>query len=476
MVPEPNFGWTHGGDVDAIMTNISKRHRSVLQQTDTPAARSTLLTLALVLFPVALLALGLAILFLNPVSEPPAQETAVPAEENDKDRPRTVRKDEPGPSPGSPQATEPDVTAPPETDFLPAPEDIAGSGDPAPTQNTFATVKPDTPWQPLPAALDVLTRIGVGSCLSQRQPQPIWDAVLTLDPKPNLFLMIGDNVYGDVKGPDMRELIEAYKLQGRHPEFSKARNALPFLAVWDDHDYGANDAGKEFPHRVAAARLFKDFWQIELPRTDDKGIYYAKTFGSPGRRVQIIMLDTRSFRSHFEKKTGNEPYPGRYSPVHDKDRTMLGAVQWEWLELQLQRPADIRLLVSSVQVLSNGHGWERWGNLPREREKLFKIINKTNAGGIVLLSGDRHIGGIYARTLKGSRVLPEMTSSSMNRSYGPAQDIDTNELLSELHSKENFGLVDIDWKLEKVVLKLLGLGQEPLDTVTFNFRDLAIGR
>ena len=89
-------------------------------------------------------------------------------------------------------------------------------------------VAPAGAWLPLPPAERALTRIGVGSCLHQSQPQPIWSAIIAS--RPQLFLMLGDNVYGVVKGADMAELVAAYRTQAVHPEFQAARAALPFHA------------------------------------------------------------------------------------------------------------------------------------------------------------------------------------------------------------------------------------------------------
>ena len=179
---------------------------------------------------------------------------------------------------------------------------------------------------------------------------------------------------------------------------------MPIIAIWDDHDYGANDAGGDFPYRQQSAALFRSFWQVPdtSPRGQRDGLYDAFTFGPPGQRVQIIVLDLRSFRSSL-KPTDERGAAGkeRYLPDPDPAKTMLGEAQWTWLGERLREPADLRLLVSSIQVLPEGHGWERWGNLPLERERLLELIEASGAGGVVILSGDRHLGALYQRTAPG---------------------------------------------------------------------------
>ena len=317
-----------------------------------------------------------------------------------------------------------------------------------------SAVAPKTPWLPL-APQTTLTRIGVGSCIHQNHPQPLWTDIIA--DKPQLFLAIGDNVYGDVKSADMTELIAAYRTQLGHPEFAAARKAIPFLATWDDHDYGANDAGASFAHRERAAALFHAFWQIPANDGSGSGISYARTYGPEGRRVQIIMLDTRSFRSPLTRKTETFPHWGKYEPDPAPSRTMLGAQQWRWLETELRKPAEIRLVVSSIQVLAEGHGWERWGNLSAERDRLIALIEKTGATGVIMLSGDRHMGAVYEREIAGPRLIAELTASSINRSYGPSKDAVGPPLVSDRYHAENYGLIEIDWAARTLRLSLKGL-------------------
>ena len=298
-----------------------------------------------------------------------------------------------------------------------------------------------------------MTRIAFGSCLDQKLPQPILDTVRAYDP--DLFLFLGDNVYGDVSSGWMTELKRAYAVLDRNANFRALRDETRFLAIWDDHDYGANDAGAGFRWRVASEKLFLDFWRVPAddPRRHRKGIYTSHLQGPPGRRVQIILLDTRFFRADFRRTGQRQP---KYKSDSDPARTMLGDDQWAWLEAELRKPADLRLLVSSIQVLADGHGWERWGHLPRERQRLFDAIRRTAAKGVVLLSGDRHFGAIYANETVVGYPLYEMTSSSLNRPWRGADESDPRQIGAVLGA-ENFGAIDIDWSVRTVTLSLRGL-------------------
>lgn len=300
----------------------------------------------------------------------------------------------------------------------------------------------------------VLRRIAIGSCIDQARPQPLWEPVLAA--RPDLFVFAGDNVYASRPPWSLAQLQQAYAQLAAHPGFARLRASVPHLAIWDDHDYGVNDGGAEFPHKQASKEAFLEFWQVPAndPRRQREGLYTAATFGPPGRRVQLLLPDTRWFRSPLQR-TPQRDAPGaeRWVPDADPSRTMLGAQQWQWLEEQLRQPAELRLFVSSIQVLAEGHGWERWGNFPLERQRLFDLIGRTRAQGVVILSGDRHVGAFYRETQGTPYPLVEMTSSGMTHAWAEASEAGPNRLgalVRELH----FGLVDVDWAQRRVVLSL----------------------
>ncbi|MFM7836911.1 MAG: alkaline phosphatase family protein, partial [Planctomycetaceae bacterium] len=110
-------------------------------------------------------------------------------------------------------------------------------------------------WNQPVAGQQRLQRISFGSCAKQDQPQPIWDAIVA--GAPDLFILLGDNIYGDSN--DMQVLREKYGMLERQPGFMKLRAVCPVLATWDDHDYGRDDAGAEFEQRVESQRVFLDF-------------------------------------------------------------------------------------------------------------------------------------------------------------------------------------------------------------------------
>lgn len=301
---------------------------------------------------------------------------------------------------------------------------------------------------PAPDRAQVLTRIAFGSCLDQERPQPIWEAIERYEPQ--LMLMMGDNIYANAE--DEATLREAYAMLGRSEGFAKVRGTTPMLATWDDHDYGRDDAGREYPLRDVSQRVMLDFFDepADSPRRTRPGVYRSDVFGPMGQRVQVLLLDTRYFRSELP----HAAMRGRYQRREDPSDTMLGAAQWAWLEQQLREPADLRLLVSSVQLVADGHDFERWGVFPLERQRLLSMIASTQANGVLVLSGDRHHAELSV--LEGSEVgypLIDVTSSSLNRAR--AHPYEENEhRRGPMVGVSNFGGADIDWQTRTVTLRI----------------------
>lgn len=348
---------------------------------------------------------------------------------------------------------------------------------PAPAPAPILPVRGEGPSPPAPGA--VLTRIAVGSCSEETEPLPILAAVA--ETKPDLFLYIGDNVYGDARptepefaDPTLPKLRQAYADLNLNAHFAAFNMAAPMLATWNDHDFGLNDGGADFAGRDQAERIFETYWGPAAVGTDHPGVYGARTFGPPGRRVQIIMLDTRFFRSPL--KTGEPDGTGRrpYVAQTDPAATMLGEDQWRWLAAELKKPAEVRLLVSSIQVLSENHPFEAWATMPNERLRLYETIRASGAKGVVLLSGDRHVGAMYRKAGLIAYPLSEMAASSLNLSvvkddseWSPAQ-------VGRVYTPVNFGLVEIDWAGRKLSLSVRGLDGSPQRTLLVPFGQIGI--
>ncbi|MBS7806972.1 alkaline phosphatase D family protein [Variovorax sp. PCZ-1] len=315
-------------------------------------------------------------------------------------------------------------------------------------------------------------RLTVGSCANQKIAQPIWQTILS--DKPDFHIFGGDNVYASDRPWSLAQLQEAYALAAKQEGMAQLMRSVPFMAMWDDHDYGFNDSGAEFEGKQAAKLALLDFFKYpenHATRTRE-GLYDARILGEGQRRIQIITLDTRWFRSTLSRPLiPGLPGQERYIPDSSPEKTMLGEAQWQWLEAQLKIPAQIRLIYSGIQVLALGHGWERWGNLPLERQRLLDTIARTKAQGVILLSGDRHIGALYKENIAAPYPLWEMTSSGLTHAWANASEAGPNRI-GQLVRANHYGLVAVNWAKSEVQLQLKDTQGRSLHAITIPMKDL----
>lgn len=324
----------------------------------------------------------------------------------------------------------------------------------------------------IPRGIDVAIApsvIAFGSCAHQDKPQPMWDVIAKNNP--DLFLFSGDNIYASQ--PETKPIGAQYKKLNLIPEFRRFRERVPIFAIWDDHDYGVNDSGADNPEKEEAKREFLNQWTYvrDSLSMGQKGVYHTKILGGVKKKsptLQVIMLDTRWFRSPLKKNEDPTKPNRKFIPTEDKKTTILGEEQWSWLERQLRKPADVRIVVSSIQFVAEEHGFEKWANFPHEKERFLNLLRRVGPKNLFVVSGDRHMGTIAKQEVKGWGTLYDITSSGINR----VTDLDeTDKSYAGTPIKvENFGLMKIDWTHKKITFELKDASDKVLNSVDLRIK------
>lgn len=296
-------------------------------------------------------------------------------------------------------------------------------------------------------------RIAFGSCSKQTKSLKILNTVIEY--KPDLFIYLGDNIYGDTR--DMNVLRSKYEKLAGKPEFQTLRDSTRILAVWDDHDFGENDAGREYPFKEESKEIFLEFWRepSNSDRRKHKGIYHVEWVSTMSKKIQIILLDTRTFRDQLTLKTDSLTYKNDYQPTTSPDSTILGKEQWKWLEKQFKQKADLRIIASSNQFAHEYNGWESWTNVPHERQKMLDLIERTKAEGVVFLSGDVHWGEISKEPGTKTRYpIYDITSSGLTQDWDSTEP--NKNRIGKVVRKNNFGLLEIhSGKSTQIIFKII---------------------
>ncbi|NJM25999.1 MAG: hypothetical protein HC859_11445 [Bacteroidia bacterium] len=170
----------------------------------------------------------------------------------------------------------------------------------------------------------------------------------------------------------------------------------------------------------------------------------------------MINLDTRYFRDTltFVMDSLNGRPAKRYVPNAAGD--MLGEAQWQWLELELRlSDAEINIINSSIQVLSEEHQFEKWANFPASRKRLLDLIATSRAKGVIIISGDRHIAEISKVNLPGmAYTLYDFTSSGLTHTWSSVWEERNSHRVGDLIIQKTFGLITVDWSGKTPVVKM----------------------
>ena len=276
-----------------------------------------------------------------------------------------------------------------------------------------------------------LNSIAFGSCNRTHLPQPLWSHIISR--QPDIFLWLGDAVYADTTDPEKMQ--REYQKQLSMPDYIALRNSTPVVGIWDDHDYGGNNLGKENPIRQQSQQLFLDFVDepADSARRAQKGVYTSYVFGAEAQQVKLILLDTRYHRERPGKGRAN----------------LLGKAQWRWLENELKTTtAQVNLIASSFSVLSTQiPRAEEWDDYQWEKRRLFRLIKKHRVSGVLFLTGDRHFAAHLSEKASGRRYHELMSSGMthyLKRSY-------ISRLFKHYYGVKNsyfginFSVLEFDW-------------------------------
>ncbi len=279
------------------------------------------------------------------------------------------------------------------------------------TDRREGTIRAQPFWTKSPDAPPLT--IAIGSCFYLADADPRWpgqdygngfgifDAIAAQ--KPDLMLWLGDNLY--LQPPDIFDpssMAARYRRQRGFQPLQSLLTATSHVAIWDDHDYGPNDADASYVMKGETLRLFQRYWprpSFGLP--DAAGNFGEVRYGD----VLFFLLDDRWYRS-----------PDRWPDGPDK--TMFGARQLEWLKQALVSAprGAIKIIAAGGQFWNRESRFEGWHAFATERSAFAQWLIAQRIDGVLFLSGDRHFGELLKIARAGAYPLYEFTSSPLTSS------------------------------------------------------------
>ena len=210
------------------------------------------------------------------------------------------------------------------------------------------------------------------SCARSGSNGAVFDRMVDLDP--DLYLSLGDMHYADLVSTDPAEHLAQYARALSRPGQAALYGSVPTAYVWDDHDYGPNDADAASPSRPAVSTAYRQAVpHYGVDPDPDASIAQAFTVG----RVRFVLSDTRSQR---------------------RDSTMLGADQLDWLIDELVDAAANHALVVWVNptpwISAADEGGDDWSAHPEERRRIADALVAAQVDNLVMVSGDAHMVAI----------------------------------------------------------------------------------
>lgn len=252
----------------------------------------------------------------------------------------------------------------------------------------------------------------------------IFDAIA--QQQPDVMLWLGDNIY--LREPDFGSrsgYLHRYTHTRSAAELQRLLRTGKHYAIWDDHDFGPNDADGSWVYGDLARELFDAFWAN--PTCGVPGVE-GTTTAFAHADVDFFLLDNRTHR-----------VPGDLRTVAPQ---MLGDAQLDWLIRALKYSrAPFKLVAVGSQVLNSAAEFENYATIPQEREQLLQRIEEEGIRGVVFLTGDRHFTELSQLTLKDGRVLYDLTVSPLTSGVYSPKEENRNRVAGTLVEQRNFGVL-----------------------------------
>lgn len=277
----------------------------------------------------------------------------------------------------------------------------------------------------------------------------------------DFMVWLGDNTYYMFKDYKNYDNMFERQLKIRNGFFllSDFLNGQANYAIWDDHDYGWNDADSTFPQKQDALKVFRGFWPNDFTRNDTtEGIYYSFRYYD----AEFFMTDNRWF----------------LQPEGDTAGSFLGHRQSEWLKENLKKSdAAFKFICIGSQVISDAWYDDSYAKYPRERNQLLDFVAENNIPGVIFLTGDKHFTELSKREWKGYPFY-DFTCSPLTAPILPTKNlkgfVNTYSITSTILYKKNFGQLSITGEAGNRTLKMevFGMGGQKKWEYSVNANDL----
>lgn len=282
--------------------------------------------------------------------------------------------------------------------------------------------------------------IAFGSCHYTNQPEhdrpgkPYGDTSTDIfnriaDKNPDLMLWLGDNIYLREADWGSTSGIYGRYLHARSmPNVKRLLQQCPNYAIWDDHDFGPNDADGSFLNKNITLQAFHDHWAN--PTEGMPGQPGITTWFEHGD-AQFFLLDNRYNRV----------------PASDSARaSILGRVQLNWFkDALLAAPEnEWKVVCMGGQFLNTAAIHDNYAKYASERKEILEHIRRHEIKNVIFLTGDRHFAELSLLEGNGMPRVLDFTASPLSSGlyHRGAQEPNSLRVPGTHYSDErNFGVI-----------------------------------
>jgi len=265
-------------------------------------------------------------------------------------------------------------------------------------------------------------RIALGSCAyineaAYDRPGPAYGSNFGIFDRiaaeaPAMMLWLGDNLY--LREPDFDSpygLAYRYRHARGFAPLQRLLRSTHHVAIWDDHDYGPNNANASYALKAHSLALFQRYWPNPAFGTPGlAGIHTTVSYADS----ELFLLDDRFHRDD-----------DTLAPAPAKQ--LYGPEQLRWLRNALAASkARFKFIAGGSQFLSPGGSHEGWHHFPAERERFLAWLAEARISGVVFLSGDRHSSELLRLAREGDYPLYELTCSPLTAGARSREDAEAN--------------------------------------------------
>jgi alkaline phosphatase D len=235
------------------------------------------------------------------------------------------------------------------------------------------------------------------------------------------------------------------------PVLQKFMASMPQYSIWDDHDYGPNDAGKSYILKDESRKIFMNYSVNPSYGEDGKGIYSLISYSD----VDVFLTDDRFFRSEDEMPDSIDGKP-------NAAKTYFGKMQMEWLKNALTfSTATFKVIATGSQVLNPYSSAECMKSYSAEYYELMDFLSAQKISGVLFITGDRHHSEVIKLDRPGVYPLYDITTSPFTAGVSKVGGPELNNpvrINGTLVQEQNFAKITVSGKKNERVLNLAFIG------------------